>query len=118
MKNKDIYSLYEALVEISQDKELKFDIKASYYLACNKNVLEPFYNAIVETRNKVLNKYSQQAEEGWMVPKEHVEEFYGEWIPFMETENLIALKKIKLEDIKSEINVDMMSRLLPIIEEE
>jgi hypothetical protein len=118
MKNKDIYDLYEGLTIIGQDKELKFDAKTSFYLARNKNLIEPYYNAIVETRRKLLDKYGEPEEGGnWFVPKEKVEEFTREWDSFMNIENIVNLQKISVEDFKSQINIKIMGKLLSIIEE-
>ena len=39
MKNKEIFNLYEGLHEISQDKELKFNVRISYTFAKDKNII-------------------------------------------------------------------------------
>lgn len=118
MKNKDIYDLYDGLYEISQDKELKLNARTSFYLARNKNLLEPYYNAIVETRTKILEKYGEIKKDGsWFVPKSRIEEFTREWNAFMDIENIVNLQKIKVEDFQTQINIEIMGKLLPIIEE-
>ena len=118
MKNKDIYNLYDGLCQISADKDLKFDIKTSYILAKDKHVLEPYYNAVAETRQKLLEKYGRVHDNGdWIVPKENVKEFTKEWTDFMEMENLIQLEGITLEDFKDEkIGVELMEKLLSLID--
>ena len=117
MKNKDIFTLYEGLYEIGQDKELKFDIKTSFILAKDKNILQPVYDAILETRQKILEKYGEPLENGdWRVPNEKIKDFQKEWNDFMEMENFISLQGITLEDIKTkEIHIDLMEKLLPLI---
>ena len=118
MKNKDIYDLYEGLYEISQDKELKFDIQTSFVLAKNKSLLKPLYDIIIDTRQKALESYGEQLENGdWRIPKEKLKEFSNEWSNFMNTDNFVVLQKIKLDDIKNEkINIDLMEKLLLIID--
>lgn len=118
MKNKDIYDLYEGLATIGQDNGLKFDARTSFYLARNKNLLEPYYNAIVETRTRILEKYGEAKEDGnWFVPKSKIEEFTREWDAFMSIENIVNLQKIKIEDFQTQVNIEIMGKLLPIIEE-
>ena len=117
MKNKDIYNLYEGLYEISQDKELKFNIKTSYILAKNKHILEPFYNAISETKEKLINKYGKPKEDGtWFVSKEDVPNFTKEWNNFMDMDNFINLESIRLQDLEEEkLGIELMEKLLKII---
>lgn len=115
MTNKDIYDLYEGLVEISQDKQLKFSIQTSYFLAYNKKTLEPFYQAIIETRNNLFEQYGSQTEDGWKIPNINVDTFQKEWSDFMRIQNQIDLRSIKLNEITGQINIDLMGKLLPII---
>lgn len=116
-EDKDIYDLYEGLYEISQDKELKFGIRISYTFAKNKNLLQPYYDAIVDTRQKILEKYGEPQDNGdWHVNKEKMEVFMSEWNAFMEIENFVNLEQIKIEDLEGEkIGVNLMEKLLPII---
>lgn len=117
MKNKEIFDLYEGLYEIGQDKSLKFEIRATYILAKNKNILEPYYNAIIDTRQKILEKYGEQQEGGeWRVEKEKMDIFMREWNAFMEIENFINIEKVGIEELKGgEIGIELMGKLLPII---
>ena len=117
MKNKDIFNLYEGLYEISQDKELKFGIRVSYTFAKNKNLLQPYYDAIIDTRQKILKKYGEPQDNGdWHVNKEKMDIFMSEWNAFMEIENFISLEKVRIEDLEGEkIGIDLMEKLLPII---
>lgn len=118
MKNKDILNLYEGLYEISQNKDLKFNVKISFILAKNKNILQPLYDAIIETRRKILQKYGIGIENGdWKIPNENIPSFRKEWDEFMAIDNFICLQGISLEDIQNEkINVGLMEKLLPLID--
>lgn len=117
MTNKEIFNLYEGLYELSQDKDLKFGVKISYIFAKNKNILEPFYNAVIDTRQKLLNKYGEAQENGdWRVNKEKMDIFMSEWDSFMKIDNFIAIDKINIEELSEEkIGIDLMGKLLPII---
>ena len=118
MKNKEIFNLYEGLYEISQDKELKFGVRISYIFAKNKNILQPYYDAIIDTRQKILEKYGEPQDNGdWRVNKEKMNIFMSEWNAFMEIENFVNLEKIRIEDLNGEkIGVELMEKLLSIIE--
>lgn len=118
MKNKEIYHLYEGLYEISQDKEIKFDVKIAFALAKNKNLLQPIYDAIIDTRYRLLESCGEPKEDGdWKIPKEKVDEFTKKWKDFMDIDNFITLQHIKLDDIQNkEIGIDLIEKLLPIID--
>lgn len=116
MKNKDIFNLYEALEEISQDKDLKFTIQTTYNLAYNLHILEPFYKAILDTRTTVLNKYGKDSECGKFIPKEQLTDFQKEWNSFMEIDVDVVLKQIKLNTLGDTISMNLLTRLFPIIE--
>lgn len=117
MTNKEIFNLYEGLYELSQDRDLKFGVKISYIFAKNKNILEPFYNAIIDTRQKLLNKYGEAQENGdWHVSKEKMDIFMSEWDSFMKIDNFVIIDKIDIEELEGEkIGIDLMEKLLPII---
>lgn len=117
MTNKEIFNLYEVLVEISQDKDIKFNIQTTYSLAYNQHALEPFYKSILDVRNAVLKKYAQDADNKKIIPKDRLEEFQQEWDGFMETNVDIPLKRIKLNAFEGTMSVNLMSRLFPIIEQ-
>lgn len=119
MKNSEIYDLYEGLVLLGRDKDLKFNAKISFYLAKNKNILEPLYNAIVDTRFQVLEKYGERQENGdYKVSVENMEEFTKEWDSFMNIDNIVTLNNINIDDFKDEkINIDLVEKLMPILKE-
>lgn len=116
MTNKEIYNVYEGLCEISQDKTLKFNVKVSYIFAKTKNLLEPYYKAIVETRSAILKQYGEVTAEGWHIPKDKIELFNTEWDSFMATENFFNAEKVLLKDLETtQISVELMEKLLPLI---
>lgn len=117
MKNKDIFSLYEGLYELSQDKDLKFNIKTCFILAKNKNLLQPLYDAILETRQRILEKYGTVQENGnWFISNENMDTFKKEWDSFMEMDSFVSLQNINLQDLKEQtLNIDLMTKLLPLI---
>lgn len=117
MKNKDIVTIYEGLSELYNDKQFVFDIKTSFILAKNKNILEPLYDAIIQARNSILIKYGEQKGTEYTIKKENIEAFKEQVEQLMEIDNFVSLQKIKLADLDGKIGIKIMQGLLPIIEE-
>ena len=117
MTNKEIFNLYEGLTQLGESKEVKLKIQASYCLAYDKNVLEPLYQAIIEVRNQLLREYGTTIDGGWTVPKEKVGEFKAKWDEFMEIENDVILKGIRLQDMDGQVNLELMRMILPLVQE-
>ena len=116
MTNKEIFNLYEGLEEIFQDKTFIFDIKTSFKLAKNKNILEPFYNSILEARNVILYKYgTQDKDDTVIIKKEEMINFEKELTELMELENNIQLEEISLNELEGKISVSTVWKLIPII---
>ena len=117
MTNKDVLQLYEGLNELAANENIKLTVQASYYLAYNKNILEPFYKAAIDTRNTLLDKYGVKSNNGWTVPKEQLDAFSEAWDQCLSIEVPLSLRGIKLNDISGQVNLDLMRKILPFIEE-
>jgi hypothetical protein len=65
-------------------------------LAYDKNILEPLYKAIMETREKLFLKYSEPRDNQIFIPNEKVKDFTIEWDSFMSIDNTVSLKSISL----------------------
>ena len=120
MTNAEIINLYEGLYELSQDKDKTFSIKVGYIFAKDKNLLQPYYEAAINSRLKLLKKYGTELESGDIqIPGEQVLPFRQEHESFLNMENYIVLDKISLKDVQDEkLNIDIMEKLLPIIEKD
>lgn len=119
MTNKEIMDMYEGLYEISQKPELQFNIRISYIFAKTKNILEPFYKAIIENKDKILQQYGTSNENGsWHISNEVLKEFEQEWNHLMSIENEIELQQVKLEDFgDTRIGVELLGKILPLIKD-
>lgn len=116
LTNEQIVDLYEGLSEISEDKELKFKATVSFSLAKNKNILKPFYDSITEARQKLIEKYGEQNEKGWLIPNEKLIQFKAEFEALMFTNTYITTEEILITDLEEErIGIELMEKLLPII---
>lgn len=118
MTNEQIIDLYEGLSEISQNKDLNFKAVVSFIFAKNKNLLKPFYNAAIEARQQLIEKYGQINEDNWFIPKDNVQYFKTEYDTLMSVNTYIDLEKIPIDILEEErININLMEKLLPIIKQ-
>ena len=119
MTNTEIYTLYESLVKLSQNKELKMPAKVGYLLLKNKNLLEPYYKALMEARYGIIEKYAVTTEDGQLqVPAEKLDVANAELndLLAMEEEG-INLSKIKVDNLPDNIELELLDNLMLILEE-
>ena len=117
MTNKEIYSIYEGLCELSNNKELQFPIKISYILAKNKLKLESYYKAISDCEKKIWLQYGKQKEDGsiWM-PNENIEKANQALQDLMEIDNNVNIETINIEDFGNiNIQLDTLTKLMNMI---
>ena len=75
MKNLEIFALYDSLNELSQKSDVKLPAKIGYICLKNKNLLEPYYKTISESRMQIIQEYAEVDEEGKMrVPEDKIQE--------------------------------------------
>ena len=116
MTNEEIINLYEGLVEIGQNKEFKFKAALSFQLAKNKHLLKPIYESFMETQQKLVEKYADKTDEGWLIPNEKIPSFEAELKALMMTQTYVTVDAIptdQFEDVK--LDIDLMEKILPII---
>lgn len=115
MTNEQIVNLYEGLVEIGENRDLKFKASVSFIFAKNKNLLKPFYEAAVEARQKLIEKYGQPDDNGWFIENEKLPQFKNELNALMEVNSYVATTEIDLKELEDErIGIDLMEKLLPM----
>ena len=116
LTNEQIVDLYEGLSKISEDKELKFKATLSFALAKNRNLLKPVYDSIMEARQRLIEKYGERNDEGWLIPNDRIESFRHEFEALMFTKTYATTEEIVIEAFSDErIGTELMEKLLPII---
>lgn len=108
------------LNELTSTKEIKLPAKVGYICLKDRNLLKPYYDAILESRQKVIDEYLVIDEEGnSKVPEDKVEEANVKLVEILEMEeNDIPLQKFNINDISSEsFSLEILDALMPIIEE-
>lgn len=117
MKNGDILKMYEALVQIAEDKTQKFSVRVSYLFAKNKAALREEASLIYSTRQKILMEYGNMDGNGDIViPREKIEEVNGKINELMEIENNAQFEKMPLEWLDDyELSVEYTEALMPML---
>ena len=116
MTNEEILNLYEALAEISSNKDFKFKAVLGFQLAKNKHALKTAYDAIIESRQKLIEKYGTKTDDGWLIPNEKIPSFEAELNALMSIETYVVIEQIPINQFEEEkFDLDIIEKLLPII---
>ena len=119
LTNNEIYSLYEGLSKITQNKELKIPVKTSFYLLKNMKEIQGAYESLMDLRKEIILKYADQDGENYTIPAEKIEAANAELMELLSIENEFNIMKIKLSDIEAlELSLEETASIMGIIEEE
>ena len=96
MTNGEVIQLYEGILKLEEEKELRLPIFVGYAIAKNKVMLQAEVNIILELRKKIIMKYSKDGEEEVIIPKEKVDACNKEIAELWSMENGIELIMIPI----------------------
>ena len=118
MTNREIINMYEALYQIT---DYKFPAKIAFAIVLNKNKIESIYQAYIQARKDLLDKYSKPLETN---PNEYYtpandSPYWQEQKDLDELEIEIEFRKFSLDEISEiEIPLNIMNALMPMIAED
>lgn len=120
MKNGEVLSLYETLVELSKNKDLKLKVKIGYALAKNKSVLQEQARIIDDLRRNLIIEYGHRQEDGnYIIPKDKIDEVNLKINELMEIDSGIdevKILKIPIDEIEEEsLSLEQIEGLMPIL---
>ena len=119
--NKEITSIFEGLALVRRS-EITFPAKIGYAIVRNIRILEPIYQDIIDSRNRIIldNSKEKQAEQDFYTVAEDKKDFVNKELKSLgEAENDISLTKIKMKDIESlDLPIDIVEGLFYMIEDE
>lgn len=118
LTNNQIVELYEIIQLL---KQIEFPIKTSFVLIKNLKVLEPYYQAIQETRNEVLKRFGFDGSPDFKFPEEKISEINKELFEILEIESEVAVSQIWMADLEKHLpqaTPALLEALYPIISEE
>ena len=118
MKNKDIINLMDGLFELSK-LNLPLNIKTSYALARNYQVISPIANLIDQQRIDLYKKYGELTEDNtYKVSNEKLELLEKELNELLEIDTKVPIINIQLDNFgEATIPFNIIEKLLPIIKE-
>ena len=119
MTNKEILTVIKGLSELDE-LNIPLNIKTSYLLARNRQVLTPFTDIINSQQLDLYKKYGESTEDDtYVVPKEKMPQLEQDLNDLLEINNKVQIVKLKLEDFgDNNIPFRVIEKLLPIIIEE
>lgn len=117
MKNGEILKLYETLQRISENKDLKFNVKTGYILARNKEKLRQEAIIIYDERRKIIMEHGRVEGKEIIVPNEYIEEVNKKINELMEIENDVEVTKVPINLFDNiELNMEDIEGLSGIIQ--
>ena len=118
LTNEQIYGITEALYEL---RAAAMPVKLSFLIAKNAIILEPYYKAINEARDKVLRQFGYDGSPDFRFSDEQVDQVNAELLKLQAMENEVSAAAIPLSALlEKETNVTpaFIQTLYPLISEE
>lgn len=99
LKNSDIVKIYETLINIYNQKDMKFSAKIAFSLIRNINLLQPYYTNIMEVREDLIRSNGLEQGDGtYQIPRDSIDFINQELQDLLDIECEIELNKINFED--------------------
>ena len=99
LKNSDIVKIYETLINIYNQKDMKFSAKIAFSLIRNINLLQPYYTNIMEVREDLIRNNGLELADGtYQIPQDSIDFINQELQDLLDIECEIELNKINFED--------------------
>lgn len=118
MKNKTICNIYEGLIQLSQDKDLKFSPKVAFYLAKNKAILEPLYKTIKQCEKDIWNQFGTIQDGNIIVDNEKVSNLTNALEELKNIDTEVILDVILLDELgENNISFEIMDKIWEIVKE-
>ncbi len=118
MTNKGIVELYNGLTELKENKEMRFPARTTYAIVVNLKAIEHIVEAIVETKEAVLQRFGTEEQDNpgnYYIPPENRKDMIAEMEKIDMIENKVTFQYIQWEDIENlELSVSEMEALYPI----
>lgn len=117
LTNNQIIKLYELL--ISLDSQTKLPIELGFTIIHNIKILQPYYQSVMEMRERLIRENGVQTEEGYVqVPPELINKVNQQLYSLLDIEieipSLILIDVKQLSDIFKEMSLEEIDILYPI----
>ena len=116
--NDQIITINKGLAEL-EELDLPLNIKLSYNLAKNRQILNSYLGLIGKSQTEIYLKYGEKTgRTEYKIPDEHIENAQKELEELYSISNEIPLTKIHINDFEdNKVPFYVLEKLLPIIEE-
>ena len=116
MKNGEVIELYETLKRLSENKNLKFNVKLAYIMARNKEKLRQEAVLIYDMRRQIIMEHGRIEDKDIIVPKEYVDEVNQKINELMDVENDVEIMQVPTGAFgDQELNLEDMEGLMNMI---
>lgn len=117
MKNGEVLELYETLQRISQNKDLKFNVKLGYAMAKNKEKLRQEAAIIYNLRRDIIMEHGRVEGKDIVVPNEYVDEVNKKVNDLMEIENDVEIILVPIDAFEDlELNMEDIEGLMRMVQ--
>ena len=116
MKNGEVLELYETLQRISQNKDLRFNVKLGYAMAKNKEKLRQEAAIIYNLRRDIIMEHGRIDGKDIVVPNEYVDEVNKKVNDLMEIENDVEIILVPINAFDElELNMEDIEGLMRMV---
>lgn len=117
MKNGEVLELYETLQRISQNKDLKFNVKLGYAMAKNKEKLRQEAAIIYNLRRDIIMEHGKIDGKDIVVPNEYVDEVNKKVNDLMDIENDVEIILVPIDAFDDlELNMEDIEGLMKMVQ--
>ena len=117
MKNGEVLELYETLQRISQNKELKFNVKLGYAMAKNKEKLRQEAAIIYNLRRDIIMEHGKVEGKDIVVPNEYIDEVNKKVNDLMDIENDVEIILVPIDAFDDlELNMEDIEGLMRMVQ--
>ena len=117
MKNGEVLELYETLQRISQNKDLRFNVKLGYAMAKNKEKLRQEAAIIYNLRRDIIMEHGRVDGKDIIVPKEYVDEVNKKVNDLMDIENDVEIILVPINVFDElELNMEDIEGLMRMVQ--
>lgn len=120
--NRDIITMYQGLLQLASNEEMRLPARVSFAVVRNLNVLIPIIKDIDMARQSIAETYGTLDVDNptqYRIPENNRDTVNQELDAIMETEVDVPLVKIKMTEIEDlNISIAMAEALMFMVEEE
>ena len=117
MKNREVLSLFNVIDKLSQNGDLKFNVRTAYTFAKNKELLRPEAKIIYDLRRQILLEYGESDGQGSVtVSQDKINEVNDKIEELLNLDNEVKIIPMIIDDLEEQrLSIEDMENLMPMI---